>query len=423
MKILFVFFASFSLAHANWAQPKVRCPEEIFPQGLACPDLKGLANVHIDYPSSMTSDERARWANQWASDMRVCRHREILRRESVSAGSFTPVQVQVAWMVVNGADGAAEKLASVVEASRRLSMPPQILIGAITQESLLANLGISPDGGNYSCGVGQLNLGEWCQGVTSLPASERQRMAWPAIACAQLKSALVEPFYELAARNLGSRPAYRITARDFQGITQAQVVSHFPAASAAIQTARFQAVSSFIRHCQEAPLSISMKAQNLKYLFDNFVPAGWRNSQNYPASETFSRQCRTAYPSKQFPMHVGWLLAVAGYNGGPVQTKLVEHYYQVRNNQYPELSPTDLIEALHWGGVSRAGSNRIYFSGQDGVERSQTWYKGCVVQRHVARVIQHVSQPGVVLASSLEQVPCKAGEVPSYRLNSSGIKE
>jgi len=102
-------------------------------------------------------------------------------------------------------------------------------------------------------------------------------------------------------------------------------------------------------------------------------------------------------------------------------TKLLEHYHQASGAAMPSLNPLDLIEALYWGGEVRAGGNRVYFTGANERTFSQSWYKSCVVQRHIARVIQHVSVPGTTIARSLEETPCSQ-EVPASRRASSGVK-
>ncbi len=425
MKILFTLCLLTPLlaSAVDWSNPRVRCPEEVLPQGFACPDLSQVENVFNDFPADMPEAERDTWRLRRASDLKLCQHREVLRRESVRAGSFTPLQVQIAWMVTQGGEQAPEKLAAVMEAARRTRMPPHVLLGAITQESLLANLGVSPDGGNYSCGIAQLNISEWCQGLMSLPATERARLGWPALSCAGVSSSLVAPFYAIARTRLNGRPAYRITASDFAGIALENVVSGFPPASEATQALRYQAVTSFIQNCQDVKLGIAFKAQVLRHLFDRHVPGALKRAETYPQGQTFARSCAEPYSSPYYPLHTGWLLAVAAYNAGPNVAKLVEHYYQVQGGVFPAMTPTDLIEALHWGGRHRPGTLRVYFEGQDGVTRSQPWYKSCVVQRHVARVVQHVSQAGVALAAPIELAPCTQNSVPAFRQNSSGVKE
>lgn len=407
---------------ASWENPNVVCPEDAFPKGVTCPDLTTVRDPLLEFPSEMTPEERQEWTRVYPVDLKVCRHQEVLRREKERPGSFTPLQIQIAWMTTQGGLEAAEKLTAVMSASKKHTIPPHVLIGAITQESLLSSLGISPDGENFSCGIAQLNVQEWCQSLATLTPAERERMKWPAIACGDLSPVMVKPFFEIARTRIGARPEYQINSGDFKGITLSQVIAGLPPGDQALQESRFKAITSFIQNCQDVSVSISLKGHTLKTLFQRYVPSKIRNDEMYDAGTTFGRSCREPYPSKYYPLHTGWLLAVAMYNAGPVQIKLIEHYYRVQNSAYPELNPLDLIDALHWGGSARAGSTRIHFSGQDGKAYSQSWYKSCVVQRHVARVVQHVTRPNYVIARSIEQVPCARDSVPTYRRKSSGYK-
>jgi hypothetical protein len=405
----------------DWKTPPVLCPEEALPQGVACLDLSRVENPNLDYPAGMSEQDIRRWSTTWSKDLKVCRSREILRRETINPGSFTALQIQIAWMTSKGGENSQRKLQKIIESSQTLGMPAQILVGAFTQESLLAELGIASDGGNFSCGIGQLNISEWCLGMGTISAAERTRLAWPNIACNLLPSNIVEPFYNIALRRLNGRPEYRLDATDFAGITQQDVQRHFPTGDLATQTARFQAVKSFVANCQDSTYGIPFKARNIKQLFDRYVPAKMKNSEVYSIGERYSRSCSQVYASRFYPLHTGWLLALAAYNAGPAIAKMLEHYHQAPAQDIEELHPDDLIEALYWGGEIRSTNNRVYFTSATGQSYSQSWYKSCVVQRHVARVVQHVTAPGSTIVRSLEPAACS--QVPPVeRRSSRGIK-
>jgi hypothetical protein len=175
-------------------------------------------------------------------------------------------------------------------------------------------------------------------------------------------------------------------------------------------------------------LSIKFKAIELKRLY-NMVPAGLRSIEQYKAQETFSQNCAIPYKSTVYPLQTAWLLAVAMYNAGPNQIKILQHYNQMTKetnsdgSAWSEFSPHSLVEGLHWGGKWKEGTTSVSFQDLDGKTYSQKWFKSCVVQRHVARVVQHVTQRGKTILNSLEQVPCQKDVVPEYRQRSSGIKE
>lgn len=419
--ILFIVLFSSSALFASWDQPEVLCPEEVLPQGHKCPDFSEVKDVFSDFPKELSSDDIRIWKLGRSKDLKLCRYQEALRREERKPGTLSPIQKQIAWMIVEGGKDTEAKLEAVLSAAKKYSMPPQILLGALTQESLFANLGISPDGGNYSCGVSQLNIQEWCDGISLIPATERAKLNWPQVDCRSLPSTIVSPFYEIAKQKLGSRPAYMINKKDFQGITFEQVEASL---KGSVETKKilFQAIDSFIQNCQNPHFAIPFKAQALNKLFVKFVPAKLRWQNRYTGEESFSKSCQNKYDSPYYPLHTGWLLAVASYNAGPRQVQLLEHYFNVKDDNFPLLKPTDLIEALYWGGKVKPENRKVYYVGQNGRLLSQPFYKSCVVQRHIARVIEHVSKPGKVLARSLEEEPCSSSSVPASRLYSPGVK-
>lgn len=425
-------------AAVSWDNPPVMCPEEVFARGFKCPDFSRVENPYTDFPYETTKEEITDWKNNKAADLRFCRNQEVLRRESLKPGSYSAATIENAWMVVDGAKKVDEKLLAIEAASKKYEMPPHVLIGAMRQESLFASLGISSDGGNFSCGMSQLNIQEWCQAMNSLSKAERDSFGWPSdIQCnsEELPTNIVKPFYDLAVKNLGSRPSYQMNAEDFKGITADQVMGSFPSGDKSLQERRFQAITSFVNNCQNIPLSINFKAKTLKGLFTNFVPSKLKQQELYSEGKTFNRSCKTLYTSKYYPLHTGWLLAVAMYNAGPSQAKVVGHYYQAKSTELPEMNPLDLIEALHWGGKWKPGTDHIVYTNMDAEktgkkwfkkeasnEMTQSWFKSCIVQRHVARVIQHVTLPAESIAKSLEVGGCTMTGVPEYRQKSSGVK-
>ncbi len=413
-------------AATSWDNPDVLCPEDVLPKGLECPDFSGVEDPYSDFPGEMSHEEILDWKTNKVADLRVCRNKEVLRREEIKKGSYSAATLELAWMTVDSGNQVAEKLTAIQNASIKYEIPPQVLIGAMKQESLLAALGISPDGGNYSCGMSQLNIQEWCQGMNALSNEVKATYGWPSnINCNSdvLPTSIVKPFYDIAIKKLGSRHDYQLTAKEFKGITLEQVKADFPVGASDLQTKRFKAVSSFVKNCQNISLSVNFKAQTLRNLFNNLVPEKLKKDELYSEGKTFSKACQKPYSSKYYPLHTGWLMAVAMYNAGPLQPKLVGYYYQVKNNNFPSMNPLNLIEALHWGGKYSEKSDNIVFKDQDGHRLSQSWFKSCIVQRHVAGVIKYVTAPGKEIAKSLEQAPCSPNEVPEYRKLSSGVKK
>lgn len=416
--LLTTIFSSVSQAEIFWENPAVLCPEEVLPRGHACPDFSSVSDPYSEFPASLSIEEINDWNNNKVADLRLCRNQEVLRREKEKPGTFSESTLKAAWLVVDGGKAANEKLAAIEKASVDFGIPPQILIGALKQESVLSSIGVSPDGGNYSCGIAQLNIDEWCESMKALSVEKKNELGWPDVSCdsAILPTESVKSFYEWALKkNAGAKPGYQLVPEDYSGIAPADVI---------LPENIFKAVQSFISHCQDFSLSIPFKARILKNLYDHFVPDSLKSAEQYSAEKSFERKCANPYPVKSFPLHTGWLLTTAMYNAGPVQAKLIGHYYQIQKNQnqFPPMTPLDLIEALHWGGKWRPETDLIVFNDQKGKEYTQHWLKSCVVQRHVARVVQHVTQFSQTIVKSLDQEGCKSA-VPEYRKFTSGIKE
>lgn len=413
-----------------WERPPVGCIEDFIPKFLPCLDLASVVNPVTDLPPHLTEAEVYYWQVEHRADLNLCRAKEVERREKQLPGSMSESSIAWAWMWMKQANNIDEKIKAVYEAAESVEMPPQILFGALKQESLLSDLGIAPDGGNYSCGIGQINVGEWCRYMNTLSKAEQRELQWPiGISCTNevLPSEITKPFYDIAVRKLGSRPGYELTPKQFEGITFSDVASSLPAGDEALQKLRFAAIASFVKNCSSARLGILSKAKVLHGLFLD-VPEGLRNAQKYSEGTTFPRACLKKYTSPYYPLHTGWLLADAIYNAGEREVLLLQHYFRMTVDTHEsgalwrKMTPTDLIEGLHWGGKWNAATKKIEYKSVYGVMGTQSWFKSCVVQRHIARVIQYATSPGHVIANSLEVGGCSPSVVPTYRKESSGRK-
>lgn len=414
----------------NWAHPDVGCIEDFIPKFLACLDLTTIKNPIADFPADLNEAQVKYWTVDHRADLNLCRAKEVDRREKLVPGSMSAPTIAWAWMWNKQSENIAEKIKATYETAAKVEMPPQILFGALKQESLLSDLGITEDGGNYSCGVGQINVGEWCRYMGSLSESEQAQLEWPqGISCTPetLPSELTKPFYDIALGRLGSRPDYELTPKEFSGILFSDVVSSFPSADDELQKLRFSAVSSFVKNCSTSGLGIAAKGKILQGLFLK-VPSGLRNAQKYSNGTTFSHSCEQKYRSPYYPLHTGWLLADAIYNAGEREISVLQYYFRMTATTHEsgvawkKLTPPDLIEGLHWGGKWSPKTRKIEYKNVYGESASQSWFKSCVVQRHIARVIQYVTSPGAVIANSLEVGGCSLTEVPEYRKMSSGKK-
>ena len=398
----------------DWAQPPVGCVEEVMPQmpSYPCLDLTSVQNPTRDLPSSLTPDEVTLWTRDRKRALVLCRAQEILRRESLHPGGIDPGWVEASWMRMEGVKETDEKIAAIYEGTNLNQMPPQILLGALMQESMMADLGISSDGGNYSCGIAQLNVLEWCHWAEHADPDIKNQIGWPArkagmCSAPLLSTKLVEPFFKYGLAHLNGVPAYKMKPKHLEGIRLADVIGSFPAGSSNDQKLRFEIVQSFVKNCSSYRFSIPAKAHVLKAIFDHEIPSAFHDVQTY-TSGGFARPCRNRSTTNAYPLHSGWLLADAIYNAGSRIVDVVAHYRKLDRAAasnpatWAEFYPQDLVSALYWGGKYNRKTDRLDSIDLEGNPFSMTWFKSCIVQRHVARVVQYVTLPGYDLVRSLE---------------------
>ena len=429
----------------NWQQPPVGCPEELVPTVAPkpCPDYSNVENVFSDWPLGYSAEDIAYWQNR-KRGIDYCRAAEVLKREGESPGRYSRGQVQVAWMRSRAVRESADKISEVYNSSLKYSVPTTVLVGAIQQESLFSNLFLSEDGGNFSCGVGQANIIEWCDWVSTLSDYEKLQMNWPVsgVNCRLLKSNLVKPFFEKGKEKLIHRYLYQMTYDDVSDVRLEDTLPYWGEYDEQTRQLYFRLSHSFLNHCTDSKMGVQVKAFQLRQLYDRFVPIGFKQSDTYSVGEKFERVCQSEGFAEQYPLHKGWLLAVGMYNAGPRALDNFAHYNSFTStdladaNAISKLTPKDLVEAFYWSGEYRASTDKIHFAGLRGQSLSWTWFKACVLQRHIARVTQHVTLPGASLGvDTLEgSFGCRmsrfdpaTGEliesgVPLFRQTSSGKK-
>lgn len=399
----------------NWAQPAVGCAEEMIPSipTKPCLDLSDVDNPLNDWPSSLSRGEQDYWYAH-RRHLSYCRAHEYMQRERNSPGSHGFASVQLAWMIEKSVEHSAEKTQAIIDANKLYGVPPQVLIGALYQESYFAELGISDDGGNFSCGIQQINISAWCQWANTQTPEEKVAMNWPAqpVDCANgdiVKPEYIKPFFDIARTRLNGQPTYRINKSHFAGITYRDVVDKFPPAEGKVQDLRFQLVRSFIDNCSEPRRGILSKAYFLSALYKRYVSSAFQNKDRYQANEKFNRTCRIPSVDNAYPLHTGWMMAVAAYNAGPRAINATATYNKWTRPMFEDpavvkdFNPENLIESLYWGGKYNRQTDNIDFTDFNGKTLSWIWYKGCVVQRHIARVIQNVTLLPKNFVNSLEK--------------------
>lgn len=428
----------------NWAQPPVACVEELLPNlpERKCPDLSQVSDPLKDMPD-LPDDQLQYWQKK-KRELLYCRAKEVLRREKASPGSMSPTAIELSWMQVGAVAHRAEKLAAIQEASRTYEMPAQVLVGALYQESLFSELGIAEDGKNYSCGLGQINVVEWCQWLEKQPPEQREKLhfADSAVNCGVMDTLLMKPYYDIAKTRLKGLPEYRLSKEHFQNINLADVVSQFPPASDAIQNQRHQIIRSFVDNCQDPKNGILAKGNALARLYQKHIPLGMKLREQYAPKEKFNRKCEAKVYDRTYPLHSGWLLAVGSYNAGPVAVSALAHYNRwnaedlLSERTFEGFTPAEMIPNLYWSGRYNPETDRMDMLNPAGKPTSMVWFKECVLQRHIARVVQHVTLPGVpnFVDSQEGEYKCAKSivdengkliesKVPPFRQNSPGQKQ
>lgn len=430
----------------NWAQPPLGCVEEMVPHRAdrPCLDLSGVENPVKDWPANLSPEAKQYWFGQ-RRGLNICRSEEVLRREKARPGSMNPGHVELSWMAIDSLRNQEGKVQAIYDASAQTGIPLHVLTGAVYQESLFSELGIADDGGNFSCGVEQINISGWCQWVNKQSAADKQAMNWPQtnVNCADtnlIKLSLIKPIYEIAKTRLNGLPEYRLNKTHFANIPLSSFVGQWPSASSQVQNLRYQLIQSFVNNCSDGRKGILAKANELAGIYNQFISGALKNKDRYARGESFARQCRGTQTGNAYPLHAGWLLAVSAYNAGPRSVDALAHYNNWDKTEMNDprlvsaLTPNDIVTSLYWAGRYNSGNDLIEFNGLNGTLKNWTWFKGCVAQRHIARVMQHVTLLPDFFVDSLENgIPCGRSQfddqgnliksaVPEFRQKSSGHK-
>lgn len=430
----------------NWAQPPLGCVEEMVPHRAdrPCLDLSKVERPTLDWPANLPEAEYKYWYSHRRA-LNICRSEEVQRREAARPGSMPASHVQLSWMAIDSLRNREAKVSAIYEGSRQTGIPLHVLTGAVYQESLFSEMGLADDGGNFSCGVQQINIRGWCEWMNKQSAQDRQTMGWPAqkVACEDpnvITLSFIKPIYEIAKTRLNGLPEYRLSKNHFANIPLESFVRQWPSATPQMQQFRYSLIRSFIENCSDARKGILAKAHELAGIYNQFVSSALKAKDRYAPGETFGRSCGARQQNNAFPLHTGWLLAVSAYNAGPRSIDAVAYYNNWDRAQMNDprvvsaLTPVDVVTSLYWAGRYNPRNDLIEFRGLNGQTRSWTWFKGCVAQRHIARVMQHVTLLPEFFVDTLENgIPCARSTfdadgkliktaVPDFRQRSSGHK-
>lgn len=414
-------------APVDWSQPPLGCVEEMVThqENHPCLDLTQVANPMSDWPANLPLIDKVFWYTH-RRGLTFCRTQELMNRENAKPGSQDPVNVQVAWMVLEGAKDFDIKVKAIYDAADQFSVPPHVLTGAFYQESLFAALGISDDGGNFSCGAEQINLHGWCLWANKQTRAERKAMDWPetGIDCSDstfTDLALVRPFYNIALTRLNGLPEYRLQPSHFANIPQSAVESSWPAAAANTQALRYRVVRSFIDHCSEPRRGILAGANELRSVYESSIPPAFQNKDRYTGGTRFQRQCRRVPKDNSYPLHAGWVMTVGAYNAGTRAIDAIAYYNQWSPRLFndptaiKDFTPDQIIDSIYLAGAYNKSTDKMDFIDLTGTPRSWTFYTACVAQREVARVMQQVTLLPEFFVNSLDtaQYPCAKSVIDS----------
>ncbi|MBC7753599.1 MAG: hypothetical protein H7Z71_05125 [Moraxellaceae bacterium] len=333
------------------------------------------------------------------------------------------------WLLLNGARDAKSKINAVYEAAAQNHMPPQVLVGALLQESSMVDMGISEDFGNWSCGIGQINLIEWCNWAKNETPEMKKKINWPFAqieafekenpgrdVCAGdfLRAAHVKPFYDNGIQKLrsdgqqhkafmlqkhhlgdGSGVTYENASRELDWITRHQkscarrhrfddecLKAKLNRNEGRAQYVRYLLAQNFAANCADHRVGIKAKAYTLRQLFDQ-LPQDIRLSQKYNAStdQQFQRSCLQPIQTDVVPLHVGWLLSDAVYNAGQEIIPGIYKYKSMHHLSWEQMTPRQLANAVDY-----TLRKKMYSKQLTEIGREEAHY-------HIRNVIGNVTLP------------------------------
>ncbi|MEK7355201.1 MAG: hypothetical protein AAB250_02040, partial [Bdellovibrionota bacterium] len=256
----------------DWSNPPVMCVEEVVPDvpDRACPDLSMVVDIAKEPLDAYIDPVDLPYWKARKYRIPYCRSKEILARETATPGTFTPGTMALVNMRLKATAKHDLKVDAIYSASRASGVPALALTGALMQESLFAELGISDDGDNFSCGVAQINLYEWCNWANGLSAAKKLEIGWPQTGhrCLPDDRLLIKPFFEIAKTKSSTS---NVDTDHFKGIKLQDVVAKFPKGNLPTQEFRFALATSFLNNCANPTNAISAKANELADLYRNFI--------------------------------------------------------------------------------------------------------------------------------------------------------
>ncbi len=412
----FIFLLVTLATTAGFAQSEAITPIDIYQPPVMCPEeaVPSLPSDHI---------VNENFGNH--SDIE-----QVLKKNN-GVPDESDANYQSDWLLLKGAENARSKIDTIYQAANRQRMPVQVLVGALLQESSMVDLGISEDYGNWSCGIGQLNLIEWCTWAKNETPEMKKSIQWPSDVVAQyekenpgqdicggdfIRAAHVKPFHDIGLRNLrsdginhsesfllgehiiqGGSVSYPTVARELHSITLKKMkCSHrhreddeclkikTSTNERTAQFLRYLLTKNFAENCSSHKNMIQAKAFTLKQLFDA-MPTDIKISQKYKSGNTFNRACLQKNITDSVPLHVGWLLSDAVYNAGQEIIPGIYNYKIKNKLSWDAMTPSHLAKAIDSTLKIKRYSKQLTKIG-----REEAHY-------HIRNVIQNVSDDETIV--------------------------
>ena len=338
------------------------------------------------------------------------------------------------WRLLNSASHAKSKIETIYQTANRYDMPAQILTGALLQESSMADFGINEDFGNWSCGIGQLNILEWCDWAIHQDPSTQDEIQWPRKEANRvirenpgldvcsgyfLRASFAKPFYTIGMKRLRAdgiqRPDFLLSNETFMnpkrienyqvwdGInieslkkTHCTRKNRYNSECLKISktdnethaaSLRFLITQNFTEHCADYHYGIPAKGHTLRAIFDT-LPKEIKESQHYEENESYSRNCYQNQKSKVYPLQLGWLLADIVYNAGDEILPGIMNYQKKNHLDWNTMEPNQLVQAVHETLKIKKYNRHLTPIGR------------CEARFHIQNVIKNVTLPDAKIVDS-----------------------
>jgi hypothetical protein len=294
---------------------------------------------------------------------------------------------QDTWVYVKATDAREEKIAAIYDAADLYNMPPTVLAGALLQEETLYDQGVVSDFGNWACGIGQINVNDWCDWANNASSDVKDRIAWPQASIEAflkthpstnpcdtnfIKPDYAKPFQQIFLKRMHKEhpdfPEYMLDASytqkperieykdveiELREITAQHLKERGDDPLEAVknereaEALRFEIARNFVENCSDHHNGVPALAYTIKKVFDS-LPKDLREAQQFTADHPRKPGCERVPVTTAYPLQVGWLLADAVYNAGDEILPGVYHYQKSHHISAEAFGPQELVNAIDY---------------------------------------------------------------------------